>query len=160
MRRLTVVLLGIVVLFGFGSVRADTEWFYTNLSDPTARQVILSPRYIGGHLRVEATSCPPDGAFLCYNSPGFSFAVPKVVEGQRKWTLGRASYEIKKESRFSLFGQEITVIWIDQTRSKKSVRFLYSRTRGLIGFASLDPKGSLFLLENACGFGASSDCVE
>lgn len=160
MRRLGFVVFALLFLLGFGHGYAETEWFYTNLSELGGRQVILSARYIGGHLRDEAKTCPADGAFLCYDSPRFSFAVPKVIEERRKWTLNRTSYEIKRESRFNLLGKEISIVWIDQRRGNNYIRFLYSKTRGLIGFVSQEPKGPLFLLENACGFAASPDCAE
>jgi hypothetical protein len=60
----------------------------------------------------------------------------------------------------ALLGKPIAVAWIHQEAKKSSIRFLYSKTRGVSGFISLNPKGPLFLLENGCGFGASKDCKD
>jgi len=138
----------------------ESEWFYSNLSTPSARQFVMTPTHVGGHLRFDAKACPEDSPYLCYEAEGFQFAIPKEIGSQRKWALNGATYELQKESTLTLLGKPIVVAWIDQKAKKSSIRFLYSKAQGVIGFVSLNPKGPLFLLENSCGFGASKDCED
>jgi hypothetical protein len=160
MRRIKIALLGLFLILLPSAASAETEWFYSSLSDPLMHQIIISPTHVGGHLQAGAKTCSSEEPFLCYASKGFQFAVPKVLDGHQEWMLDGAKYRIKKIDNLSLLGKSISVIWIDQTTKKTRLRFLYSKTQGLIGFISLKPKGPLFLLENGCGFAASAECVD
>lgn len=138
---------------------AESEWFYSDLSRPKAPQITLTPTHIGGHFKVAATTCPSDDLYICILGDGFQFAVPKDVENSKTWVKNGVQYKVMSEADIQILGRPIRAYWIGQNAQKNSLRFLYSKVRGLISFTSAKQNGPLFLVESKCGFGASEECA-
>lgn len=152
--------LVLICLFAIcGATQAATkEWFYTDVSQPKAPQIVLAPTYFGGHLHVAATVCADESNFICYESKGFQFAFPRSGEIPKTWNFKGIRYQLTGQATFMLLGTSVDAVWIEQKSKASAMRFLFSKKQGLLGFQSLNPKGRLYLLESSCGLGASADC--
>lgn len=139
------------------------RWVYVDPLDP--RIVVTlerTPDSFGlGDVQFDADYCTDDSENICVKSRGFQFAVPKGFDGNTSgWNVRDAEYHVAEYTELRVFGLEEGVYLIDHAAPEGQLRFIFSPTRGLLGFGGLPENGGrLLLLESVCGFGSSNGCI-
>jgi len=137
------------------------EFFYANVAHPSSGQIVIAPHSIGGHQTAAASTCAAHEPMWCYHSNVFSLALPKDGFKSKVWTHRGFRYEIEKQTKLTLLGNELEVLEILQSHSgKKVMHFVYSSERGLISFQAAWSTAPSFLSEGRCGLGAPDSCKE
>ncbi len=135
------------------------EWIYSNISDLTAKQVVVAPDSIGGHRKAKATMCPESSPYICYTSALFNFAFPRDDQNSTNWFHNGFAYRVTKREAMSLLGASVNAIEIEQSQQgKKLMKFVFSKELGIVSFHALQTRAPVFLLENVCGLAASPEC--
>lgn len=139
------------------------RWVYV---DPINPRIVVTlertPDSFGvGDVRFDADYCTDDSENICVKSRGFQFAVPKGFDGGTSdWIVGDVEYHVAEYTELRVFGLEDDVYLIDHSAPEGQVRFIFSPSRGLLGFGGLPANGGrLLLLDSVCGFGSSSGCI-
>jgi hypothetical protein len=153
-------LLALYLCLASLTANAEKEWRYADLSTRNAEQITISESGIGRHRRVAAKICDPTSQFICFDAPGFRFAVPKSGPVPSEWEYGSTRFKVVGREDMAILGRPVELMWIEQMSGKDRLRFLYSRLHGLVGFQNRAKGMPLFVLENPCGFGASEKCVD
>lgn len=149
------------VLCGLACSARAAEFFYANVVHPSSGQIVIATDSIGGHRAASASTCAAQEPMWCYRSNVFSLALPKDGFKSKVWTHSGFRYEVKKQTKLALLGNELEVLEILQSRgAKKVMRFVYSPERGLISFQAAQPAAPTFLSEGRCGLGAPDSCKE
>lgn len=143
------------------SIKAD-EWQYVDPLHPSELYGISSEPSLFGidDLYYEAEICTDEDKYICIKAKGFEFYVPRNLIGNKSsWVVNDIKYEANMHEYYSLLGTTGNVYFVDQLTKKHSIRFIYSKSRGLIAMGgSSSDKSRLFLLTTKCGFGANSTC--
>lgn len=165
LRTLPAKLMLTVLLFASSvSCAVSGQWVY---HDPLRPNQLFSintePASFGiNDVQSDAEFCAPDDIYYCINSPQFTFYVPKKLpESVHEWKAGGDAYVVAFTSRVSLLGLDDDILFIDKQRKdgEGTIRFLYSKSRGLVGFGGFtDNSSAIFLLDIACGFAAPAEC--
>jgi hypothetical protein len=145
----------------FAQSASGTEWFFFDLSNPSKNQITVTSTHVKTHpSTVPAEICTENDEFHCLDSEVLRFAIPRKLDGKKSWIYKGIAYRIHHEETISIFGQPKNLIYVDQVDPKADrMRFIFSKTHGLIGFWKSDAKARpLFVLENNCGPGASKEC--
>jgi len=135
------------------------EWIYSSISDLAAKQIVVATDAIGGHRKAKAITCPESAPYICYTSAVFNFAFPRNDREPTTWAHDGFVYRVTKRETMSILGAPVDVIEIEQSQQgKKLMKFIFSKKRGIVSFHALRSRAPVFLLENACGVGASAEC--
>jgi hypothetical protein len=135
------------------------EFFYANVAEPSAKQIVIRPDSIGGHLSEKASMCTVQDPLWCYHSNGFALALPKDGFKSNTWTHRGFRYQLGKTTKLALLGREIEAVEIIQSQDgRKVMRFVFSSELGLIAFQAAGPAAPTFLSEGHCGLGAPESC--
>jgi hypothetical protein len=160
----TKLMLAVLLFSSSASCAVSEQWVY---HDPLRPNQLFSintvPASFGvNDVQYDAEFCDLKDAYYCVKSSQFTFYVPKkLTESIREWKAGGDTYVIAFTSRVSLLGLEDNILFIDKRRKdgEGTIRFLYSKSRGLVGMGGFtDNSSAIFLLDIDCGFGAPSDC--
>jgi hypothetical protein len=114
-----------------------------------------------GSLKLDVKFCDEMSAYLCFESEGLSFAVPRALGNkEQSWASGGQRYTaVPVRVPLRIFGKTVSVYQIDSITQNPQMRFFYSKEKGLVVAKVLDEKNkSLLFLEEACGFGAPRRC--
>jgi hypothetical protein len=139
------------------------KWFYGNPMYPSDSYSILEnpSGFEIVDVVFEASSCPKKSEYICTVSKYFSFHVPKKLSKDlNSWRVNGKSYKSLPDGRFRYFGVQDDLYFIEDG----DIKFLFSKTRGLLGFGGVSVKentsGFYLLMSSYCGFGASENCIE
>lgn len=156
-------------LIGLTEAADEPQWFYTELR--TGHQIVLTGKAVLLHPQIDASTCGPTDAMVCFESAVLQFAMPrKIGQSQAEWDFHGVTYRLVRKETMALLGRPIVLIVIEQERlNGESLRFYISMNEGLVGFEGIESTKNvgddaepirLHLLENRCGFGAGKNCVE
>ncbi len=160
------LLLVIICSFiqGMVSSAQAQQWFYVDPITPAESfSIQINPSEFGvNDVRLEAVICDNENEYICIEAPDFSFHVPKDISNSLKeWRINEKVYKSQLSKRLKIFGIKDKIFLIDRIEGKNTIRFLFSKKRGLIGIGGFSGNSSgLFLVDKYCGFGASERCVE
>lgn len=153
----------ILILFALAwPLSGQADWYYVDLQRDKPTQIILRTNSVESHFKEDATACPDSSPYFCIASKTFSFAVPKRLAVEKQWTVNAVSYRVTAEQKLAILGREDDLLLIEEVgKDGAGLRFLYSRSRGLVGiWHPQSQKPTFFILQNACGFGAPPSCAE
>jgi len=150
------VLLFLVVSFCHPAFGDDGVWAYGRAQEGEAGFVIskADSQVLVGDLAHEAKFC--DGRkFYCVESDIFSFRVPSRGGQWHSWRDARYEYRSlgTETVRVNEIRTLVTVVQLVGEHDGLHVRFLYSKTRGLVGVEFREKgKKKTALLRGICGF--------
>lgn len=117
--------------------------------------------HIGG-VALPMTVCKNDDSYLCVESDGFNFHIPKKDHSRTAWQINGISYKADDE-RIAILGNNFSVRRINGKGKNLHIIYMFSSENGLIGFSFVDEKTGAkgtYLLDQNCGFGAKMECRE
>ncbi|WP_027159876.1 hypothetical protein [Methylobacter luteus] len=140
------------------------QWFYVDPIKPSdSFSIQINPNTFGiNDVLIEAVICDRKSKYICIEAPGFSFHVPKNLSSSlNSWRINEIEYISHLNKRLQIFGLKDQIFLIDKKEGNNTIRFLFSKKRGLIGIGGFSAKSSsIFLLDIYCGFGASGQCID
>lgn len=158
----------LVIIFSFAqglvSIVQAQQWFYVDPIKPfDSFSIQNNPSLFGvNDVLLDATICDKKDEYICIEAPDFSFHVPKNISiSLKEWRINKKEYKSQLSKQLQIFGIKDKVFLIDRIEGKNTIRFLFSKKRGLIGIGGFSGNSTgLFLVNTYCGFGASENCVE
>ena len=149
----------LVLLILSSPVFAD-RFDYFDINNPTVRISIRSEsnEFVLNDVAFDATFYPKKDALICVKSRGFQLAVPRSLKTDNSWIFEGVTYKSIKQFDTSIMGKQ-GPFWLIEQQSDHPLWFVYSQASGLIMLGGLNQTGgSIFVLVQSCGFGASVDC--
>jgi hypothetical protein len=138
------------------------QWFYIDPIRPSDSITLQSnpSAFEVNDLFRAAVICDEKSNYICIVTEGFYFYVPKnLTKTVKRWNINGIEYKSHIEERILIFGILEEIYLIDRKEGNGTIRYLYSKKRGLIGIGGFTEKSSsLFLLSSYCGFGAPETC--
>lgn len=157
-----ILLVFTLFFLGFTSDVHAQQWFYVDPIRPSDSFTIQTNPNAFGYIDLlhDATICDENSKYFCVVTKGFSFHVLKnLTKAVKGWSVDGIEYKSQLNERIQIFGLADEIYLIDRKEGDNTIRYLYSKNRGLIGIGGFTEKSSsLFLLSSYCGFGASESC--
>lgn len=155
----------LVILFILASISCSAavadRWDYV---DPWRSSESFSIHTSPGYFQIDdvmqdAKICEDADKYICVTSKGFEFYVPKNLNSEiSQWKVNGIEFVSHIDKKLQIFGIK-DEIYLIENKSSKGIRYLYSKTRGLIGMGGVtENSSSIFLLTQNCGFGAPPAC--
>lgn len=145
------------------SIKAE-QWQYIDPLYPDELfGITTEPNSFGiNNLYLDAEICSVQDKYICIKTKGFSFYVPKKIEGKESsWTVNGITFKAHLMRDFRVLGVSEPLVYIIDSTGDHELRFLFSKERGLIAMGgSNKSKSRLFILSTACGFGANKTCLD
>ena len=164
-RKYLLFLALIVIPISWSSACAS-NWTYVNPLRPDISFTISEEpaSFIVIDLRQGANFCSDKSRYKCVTTEGFEFHVPRDYSASTEnWTIGDSHYKVVDNyDKVSLLGIKSKLVLIEKKAAKGSSYYIYSKSRGLLGFGASDDVRStqgLYLLAGKCGFAAATDCL-
>lgn len=140
------------------------QWTYTDPLKPfDSFSIQNEPNAFGiNDVIFDAIICGNKSQYICIETAGFSFHVPKnLLSSMKSWVVNENHYKSHFYKQLQIFGLQDKIFLIDKKEGNKTIRFLFSKKRGLIGMGGFSEKySSMFLVNSYCGFGAPEKCNE
>lgn len=155
MKKLLVLIGCSLVLNCFAEVHSG-EYIHVPEKRPALGIFPAEKSFTVGDVGHEATFCPEDSKYYCFESQKVKFAVPKNLELPTTWKYAGETYRVIQ--RFSTRGEYPA--WAIEKLTGMRMWFVWSSHHGLmmLGEGSGKNQQGGYMLDGICGFAANKSC--
>lgn len=147
----------ILLFFYLQTAYSAEEFFYRNPFESSKFfSITENPVSVALYdVAYQANLCAEADKYICIESQILNFAVPRHWPvSQMTWKVGKFEFSMGSTKEIYILGQVINVFPITSKQGEGTYEFLYSRSRGIVGFkVSTDDGIGIFLSVKRNGFG-------